>query len=143
MKKLIEYSDGYRWHRGAESSGEFEKDSDTYNEKLAEGFELVLLSQADKDAYEAEQVITQANLTMTSIASDIPQIEKDTWPTQEREALAWSGDNTASVPFITELAAARGIELSVLVPKILIKSDIYRSALASALGAKHKLEDNI
>lgn len=38
----------------------FEKDSETYKEKLDEGYELVLIPQSEKDAHEAEQAISQA-----------------------------------------------------------------------------------
>lgn len=56
MKLLKEYQDGFRWIDGNTSSAPFEKDSDTYNEKLSEGYELVLIPQSEKDAHEAEQV---------------------------------------------------------------------------------------
>jgi len=60
MKILKEYVDGFRWIEGNTSSAPFEKDSDIYNEKLAEGFELVLMPQAEKDAHEQEQAISAA-----------------------------------------------------------------------------------
>lgn len=60
MKILKEYIDGFRWINGNTSSVEFEKDSDKYKEKLAEGYELVLIPQSEKDAHEAEQAISQA-----------------------------------------------------------------------------------
>lgn len=60
MKKLKEYIDGFRWIDGNTSSAPFEKDSHTYMEKLAEGFELELLSQAEKDAHQQAQAITNA-----------------------------------------------------------------------------------
>ena len=55
MKILKEYVDGFRWVDGDTSSIPFEKDSDLYNEKLAEGFELELMPQSEKDAHEQEQ----------------------------------------------------------------------------------------
>lgn len=60
MKQLKEYVDGFRWVDGNTSSAPFEKDSDLYREKLAEGFQLVLIPQAEKDAYEQAQLIEQA-----------------------------------------------------------------------------------
>jgi hypothetical protein len=61
MKILKEYIDGFRWVEGNTSSVPFEKDSDLYNEKLAEGFELELMPQAEKDAHEQEQARDKAN----------------------------------------------------------------------------------
>ena len=60
MKILKEYTDGFRWIDGDTSSAPFEKDSELYNEKLAEGFELELMPQAEKDAHEQEQAISAA-----------------------------------------------------------------------------------
>ena len=59
MKMLKEYIDGFRWIDGDTSSAPFEKDSELYNEKLAEGYELVLLSQAEKAAQERADLIAQ------------------------------------------------------------------------------------
>lgn len=80
MKQIKEYIDGYRWIDGDTSSAPFEKDSDTYNEKLSEGFELVELSQAEKDAhalsearakFKAERAIAVAALTITTEAGNV------------------------------------------------------------------------
>ena len=61
MKTLKEYSDGFRWIIGATESGEFEKGSDIYNEKLAEGYELVLIPDDEKSAHELQQAKDAAN----------------------------------------------------------------------------------
>ena len=55
MKIIKEYQDGFRWIDGATSSAPFEKDSDQYKRLIAEGAELILIPQADKNAYEAKQ----------------------------------------------------------------------------------------
>ena len=146
MKILKEYIDGFRWIDGNTSSVSFEKDSALYNEKLAEGFELVLMPQSEKDEYEQEQKLTQAetdfNTIMLPVLQTANQLERDTWVVQEKEARDWLVDNTARVPFITTLAATRGVELSELVARIIAKADAYAVMLATALGEKHKAEDN-
>ena len=55
MKILKEYVDGFRWIEGNTSSAPFEKDSDQYNELIAEGCEVELIPQNEKDAHEQEQ----------------------------------------------------------------------------------------
>ena len=70
MKILKEYTDGFRWVDGNTSSAPFEKDSELYNEKLAEGFELVLLDQAEKDAYQAQLV--REDILSQIAALDVP-----------------------------------------------------------------------
>ena len=147
MKKLIEYVDGFRWIDGDTSSAPFKKDSDLYNEKLAEGFKLELMPQAEKAAHEASEAIAQAESTfvqtMAPITATATQLERDTWAVQEREARAYMEDSSANVPFITQLASARNIGLTELAQRIITKADAYSTALATALGQKHKAEDEI
>lgn len=76
MMQLIENMEGLFFSRELLSDGRtkegapFEKDSDLYNEKLAKGFELVLLEQAEKDAYLLQQ--EQEALLSDLFALDLP-----------------------------------------------------------------------
>ncbi len=146
MKILKEYADGFRWTNGDTTSAPFEKNSDLYNEKLAEGFEVVLIPQSEKDADALSQKLIKAesdfNVAMSPVLQTANQLERDTWIAQERESREWLADNTSSVPFISTLATTRGIELSELVTRIIAKADAYSVMLATALGEKHKAEDN-
>jgi len=63
MKILKEDTDGFRWIDGNTSSAPFDKESEIYNEKLTEGYELVLLSQAEKDAHQAAQERSEFKLS--------------------------------------------------------------------------------
>ena len=74
MKKLVENQDGLFAIQKEEGEttfffGKCEKDSDTYNEKLAEGFELDLMPQAEKDAHEQEKEIEKENQEALSYLS--------------------------------------------------------------------------
>jgi len=69
--------------------------------------------------------------------------EKSSWERQKTEADLYTLDNTASVPFITELANKRGITLDILVEKILEKAEAYALFVASTLGTQHKQEKEI
>tara|TARA_R110000851_G_scaffold315131_1_gene477401 strand:+ start:601 stop:1008 length:408 start_codon:yes stop_codon:yes gene_type:complete len=86
----------------------------------------------------AEEIFTSA---IQPLVSGISQLERDTFERQEREALEWIADNSAPAVFIRGLGESRGIELDVLVAKIIIKADYYSSELAKALGVMHKAED--
>lgn len=103
-------------------------------------------TQAEKDADAQAQKLIKAesdfNIAMSPVLQTANQLERDTWTVQEKEARDWLADNTDSVPFITTLAATRGIELSELVARIIAKADAYSNMLATALGEKHKAEDN-
>lgn len=80
MKILKEYKDGFRAHDGTRSSAPFEKDSELYNEKLAEGFELELIPQSEKDAHEEL-------LRKQSVIDNISALEATITPRRLREAL--------------------------------------------------------
>lgn len=64
MKLLKEYSDGFRWSDGLTESAPFtktetmtriidgvEEDYNLYNDLIDKGYQLVLMTQADKDAH--------------------------------------------------------------------------------------------
>ena len=88
----------------------------------------------------AEEVFTNA---IQPLVSGISQLERDTFPIQASEAKEWEADNNAEVEFIRDLAASRGIAIDVLVGKIIKKARPYSKAIADALGAKHKVEDEM
>lgn len=81
------------------------------------------------------------NLQIKSIVGNIPQSEIDTWPKQESQALAYTADNTVTVPFIQNLATARGLTLPLMAEKILVKAALYEDLSSKALGQKHAAED--
>jgi|TARA_R110000851_G_scaffold171263_1_gene317567 hypothetical protein len=103
------------------------------------------LDQATKDAHEqaeaARQVEADFTLAIQPLVSGISQLERDTFERQEREAREWLTDNSAPVAFIRGLSESRGVELDILVAKIIIKADYYSSELAKALGVMHKAGD--
>lgn len=80
MKKLIEHIDGWRWHDGNTSSMPFEKNSELYQEKLVEGYEVVEMPQAEKDAhtekesrdqFKLERAQAMQSLTVTTQAGNV------------------------------------------------------------------------
>ena len=62
----------------------FEKDSDLYNEKLEEGFELVLITQAERDAH-------NATLARDAIIAEIAALDLPSYVIER----ALAGDNEA------------------------------------------------
>ena len=160
MKKIIEASDGVFHYQNIVNgeiftsiefnretvSNDKEEPYNVYDDLISLGYKLVLIPQAEKDAHEQAQKLIKAdsdfNIAMSTVLQTANQLERDTWVVQEKEARDWLADNTASAPFITTLAATRGIELSELVTRIIAKADAYSNMLATALGEKHKAEDN-
>ncbi len=69
--------------------------------------------------------------------------EVATWDQQKAEADAYTADDSANVPMLAGLAAARGIELAELVTRVHTKADAYSAAAGALLGAKQAAEDLI
>lgn len=80
---------------------------------------------------------------VTIITANYEQSEIDTWPKQETQARAYISDNQASVPFLSNQAAARGITVAALANIIVTKADVYEADIATALGKRQKLIDEI
>lgn len=90
-----------------------------------------------KSAKRAE-IMAAYRQAIGSITQPYEQTEIDSWYKQETQARAYSADNSASVPFLTAQASARGITVSELSGIIITKADAFESAMASALGTKQK-----
>jgi hypothetical protein len=102
--------------------------------------EMQLSSKAFLLSLEASKIFASK---IKLLYSSYFQAERDTWTIQYDEAQAYTADATATVPFITTLAAARGIALDELVVAILVKAEYLRNSLATLLGEKQKFEDRI
>jgi len=72
-----------------------------------------------------------------------PEMETMMWPAQSKEANAYKADNTIYTPVLSKLAETRGITVSELADKIIIKETEYNIAVAELLGQQQKLIDEI
>ena len=77
----------------------------------------------------------------SSLVSAYPSTELLTFDKQESEARAYSADSSASAPFLSGLAKARGITLDDLVGRVIKKSEAFASAVATLTGQRQKYED--
>lgn len=85
-----------------------------------------------------EKVRAELQRRLTAIASEYSEAERETWPTQIKEAEAVKADPTAVVPLVQALADADGITADAMADKILAKRDAFR-ATAAALLAKQRI----
>jgi hypothetical protein len=76
-------------------------------------------------------------------ADEVPQFEKDTWPEQRREALAWKVDPTASTPTIDGIAADRGIDVNELRERAYGKAVKFAEIVNKVAGQRQKYGDRI
>jgi len=108
---------------------------DMTEEEIAKGLEIRKLIKIIK--------LRKYNEDLIQNAFPILSNEKLSWERQKTEADLYMADNTTDVPFISTLAAARGITIDDLVVKILEKAEAYALFVASTLGTQHKQEKEI
>lgn len=90
--------------------------------------------QANNAAYSAATVAITANY---------PQLEKDTWPTQDQEAAAWLVSADAQTPWIDRAAAERGIDREEYLRRTIVKSRQFKLLSSFLTGRRQKYEDQI
>ena len=73
---------------------------------------------------------------VAGLKADAAPYEVETWAVQTAEYSAWVANNTTPTPYVSALAAARGMTLADLIAKIGAKV----AGLASIQGAQHALE---
>lgn len=111
------------------------------------------LKTAEQQAEEAASATLKARITANSAAyeaatreltADYPQLEKDTWPTQNEEATAWVADPaSAATPWIDRAAAERGIDREEYLRRTLVKAEQFKILSAFLTGRRQRYEDQI
>jgi hypothetical protein len=111
------------------------------------------LKTAEQKADEQAAATLKARITSNNSAyeaatkaltADYPQLEKDTWPTQNEQAAAWVADPTnASTPWIDRAAAERGIAREEYLRRTLVKAEQFKILSAFLTGRRQRYEDQI
>lgn len=84
------------------------------------------------------------NRATAAITADYPQLEKDTWPTQDKESKAWVADPSAALtPWIDRASAIRGIDRDEYLRRTLAKAWQFEVISAYLTGTRQKYEDQI
>jgi hypothetical protein len=83
-----------------------------------------------------------AEAEANQLVSSYPDFAKITWPDQEREARAWTADDTVATPALSILADARGMTVADLAPRVIAKADAYRAEALRIEGKRQALEDD-
>ncbi|HFC8549613.1 TPA: hypothetical protein ACFRHE_001730 [Neisseria lactamica] len=91
----------------------------------------------------AFRLAAKADELKNSLLAGYPQVEIDSFYRQEKEALARQADNNAPTPMLAQIAAARGVELDVLIGKVLEKSARLAVAVGTIIGKRQQLEDRL
>lgn len=79
-----------------------------------------------------------------ALTADYPQMEKDTWPTQDQESAAWLADPVGAVtPWIDLAAAELAIDREEYMRRTLIKSRQFKLLSAFLTGRRQRYEGMI
>lgn len=103
------------------------------------------------------QINQQFEQAMQALVAQYPQLERESWPQQEKEARVWvdylnatSGTTTAATtatapatPLLDALAQARGVTKDQLAKTIIAKADAFAAAAGALIGKRQALEDQI
>lgn len=92
----------------------------------------------------AYRLNNEAYISITeSVTKSYPELEKDTWPTQQREVIAWMANPDAPTPWINIAAAARGIDRIDYLQRSYAKASQFEAVSAYLTGLRQKYEDCI
>lgn len=79
-----------------------------------------------------------------ALTADYPQLEKDTWPTQDKESRDWVSDpENAVTPWIDRAAFERGIDREDYLRRTLAKAEQFKIMSSFLTGRRQKYEDAI
>ena len=97
---------------------------------------IAVLSLTELKAQKISAIRAKFDGLVEGLKSDAAPYEVETWAVQTAEYSAWVANNTTPTPYVSALAAARGMTLADLMAKIGAKV----AGLASTQGAQHALE---
>jgi len=99
------------------------------------------IQQRSRRIEENNRAYDSATLSLTA---DYPQLEKDTWPTQNEQATAWVADPANAItPWIDRAAAERGIDREDYLRRTLVKAEQFKVMSAFLTGRRQRYEDQI
>lgn len=121
---------------------------DDNNQLPANFYETAIIKKNEAQALEAFnnkllEVKSSADRHANSLVWEVPDVEKETWASQEAEARAWLLDSETPTPVIDVICAQRQCEKSWLVDKVILKADYYRSRAAEITAKRQRIEDEL
>lgn len=115
-------------------------DSDITIDRLS--WEPVSITVAKKTAVVANN--DAYNAATQAITADYPQLEKDTWPTQDKEIKAYQANpENALTPWIDIASSVRGLTRIDYIDRTIAKVALFEQTSAYLTGLRQKYEDQI
>ena len=128
---------GSNWHEGNHGIGALFV-AGVFTQKPQSIVNVVLTFDQLKTA-KISAIRTHFGAMVDGLKADAAPYEVETWGVQNAEYSAWTANNTTPTPYVSALAAARGMTISVLMAKIGVKV----AGLATIQGMQQALEDAV
>lgn len=91
-----------------------------------------------------QQISSHMDMMVNNLADYYPQYERDTWPQQESEAVAYDSDPNLSTPLIDIIMSERGLtDRAAFASNIINKATTYRNLAVSYAGKRQAYRDQI
>ena len=152
--------DGQRGHIEWADDDNWPLEPEAYNDEVAPYVALWQAEKALRDKAAAEaaeeynslastkarklaEINAACDAALAALTADYPESELLTFDKQEAEARALLADPEAATPFLTPLAAARGLETEELARKVIAKADAFTTASGHVIGLRQKDEDRL
>lgn len=146
----IEWTDDYNWPLELEA---YEDEVAPYvalwqaekarREKAAAEAAEEYNSLANTKARKLAEINAACDAALAALTASYPSSELLTFDKQEAEARALLADPEAATPFLTPLAAARGMTVEELAQKVIAKADAFTAASGYVIGLRQKDEDRL
>ena len=91
----------------------------------------------------AQEIRLVGAFRLNQLAEPYQPAERDTWPTQLKEAEAFQADPEAVTPMLDAIAAGRGIEKATLVTLVMGNANLFRVKSGEILGQQQALLDRV
>lgn len=90
-----------------------------------------------------KQIRAEGEVRLAKVAAPYTKTERETWPYQRAEALAWSANPTALTPYCDAIAVGRGNPRDQFLRKVLDNSTLFTNASTALLGQQQALIDQV
>lgn len=90
-----------------------------------------------------EEAKAACDAVLAPLGAEYGVWERQTWDQQVAEATALMANPSASVPMLTAMAAARGMEVSALAQRILVNREAWSAISGAVIGQRQAIYDQV
>ncbi|WP_105888858.1 hypothetical protein [Haemophilus influenzae] len=140
-KQIIADKTGHPVLIDPQPSAAHELNLDTLTWEISPEKQTALFAQQKESLL--NKLADKADQLKNSLLAGYPQTEIESFYRQEKEALAWQGDNLTETPMLTQIAQNRGVPLEILIEKVIEKSAQFAVAIGIIIGQRQAFEDRL